>query len=75
MSDLAPAVIIAAQIDPLRDEGKAYASKLRKAGASVNYHLYEGVVHGFFNMGGFCDQGNATVAQVVDALRSAFNTT
>jgi acetyl esterase len=75
VSDLAPAVIIAAQIDPLRDEGKAYASKLRKAGASVNYHLYEGVVHGFFNMGGFCDQGNAAVAQVVDALRSAFNTT
>lgn len=72
VSDLAPAVMIAAQIDPLRDEGKAYASKLRNAGVSVRYHLYEGVVHGFFNMGGFCDQGNAALAQVTGALQTAF---
>jgi acetyl esterase len=72
VSGLAPAIMIAAQIDPLRDEGKAYASKLRNAGVPVNYHLYEGVIHGFFNMGGFCDQGNVAVAQVVDALQSAF---
>ncbi len=72
ISGLAPAVVIAAQIDPLRDEGKAYASKLRKAGVPVQYHLYEGVVHGFFNMGGFCDQGNVAVAQAAAALRDAF---
>ncbi len=72
VSGLAPAIVIAAQIDPLRDEGKAYASKLRNAGVPVQYHLYEGVVHGFFSMGGFCDQGNAAVAQVTDALRNAF---
>jgi len=73
VSGLAPAVVIAAQIDPLRDEGKAYASKLRNACVPVQYHLYEGVVHGFFNMGGFCDQGNVAVAQAVDALRGAFS--
>jgi acetyl esterase len=72
VSGLAPAVVVAAQIDPLRDEGKAYASKLRKAGVPVQYHLYEGVVHGFFNMGAFCDQGNVAVAQVADALKAAF---
>ncbi|MBO6783044.1 MAG: alpha/beta hydrolase [Alphaproteobacteria bacterium] len=72
VSGLAPTVMIAAQIDPLRDEGKAYASKLRKAGVPVQYHLYDGVVHGFFNMGAFCDQGNAAIAQAVAALRSAF---
>ncbi len=74
VSGLAPAVMIAAQIDPLRDEGRAYASKLRNAGVPVQYHLYEGVVHGFFNMGGFCDQGNAAIAQAVAALREAFAT-
>ncbi|MBO21819.1 MAG: lipase [Rhodospirillaceae bacterium] len=72
VSELAPALVIAAQIDPLRDEGKAYASKLRNAGVPVHYQIYDGVVHGFFNMGGFCDQGNVAVAQVADALRKAF---
>jgi acetyl esterase len=72
VSGLAPAVVIAAQIDPVRDEGRAYASKLRMAGVPVQYHLYEGVVHGFFNMGAFCDQGNVAVAQVAAALRAAF---
>ena len=72
VSGLAPALVIAAQIDPLRDEGKAYASKLRNAGVPVQYQLYDGVVHGFFNMGGFCDQGNVAVAQVTGALRKAF---
>ena len=72
VSGLAPALVIAAQIDPLRDEGRAYAAKLRNAGVPVHYQLYDGVVHGFFNMGGFCDQGNVAVAQVADALRKAF---
>ena len=64
--------MIAAQIDPLRDEGRAYASKLQNAGVPVQYQLYDGVVHGFFNMGGFCDQGNIAVAQVADTLKKAF---
>jgi acetyl esterase len=72
VSGLAPVLVIAAQIDPLRDEGRAYASKLRNAGVPVHYQLYDGVVHGFFNMGSFCDQGNVAVAQVADALRTAF---
>ncbi|HCP00218.1 MAG TPA: hypothetical protein DIT35_01880 [Rhodospirillaceae bacterium] len=72
VSGLAPALIIAAQIDPLRDEGKAYASKLRNAGVPVHYQLYDGVVHGFFNMGGFCEQGNVALAQVADMLKKAF---
>ncbi|MBT3931652.1 MAG: alpha/beta hydrolase [Rhodospirillaceae bacterium] len=72
VSGLAPALVIAAQIDPLRDEGRAYASKLQNAGVPVQYQLYDGVVHGFFNMGGFCDQGNIAVAQVADTLKKAF---
>ena len=71
-SGLAPAMIIAAEIDPLRDEGRAYAAKLRQAGVQTQYHLYQGVVHGFFNFGGFSDQANTAVQQAVSALRSAF---
>ena len=73
-SGLAPAVVIAADIDPLRDEGKAYASKLRNAGVPTQYQLYQGVVHGFFSFGGFSDQANAAVQQAAGALRAAFAT-
>lgn len=72
VSGLAPAVVIAAQIDPLRDEGRAYTAKLRGAGVPVAYHMYEGVVHGFFNFGGFLDQANAAMSQSAAHLRAAF---
>ncbi|MEK9661022.1 MAG: alpha/beta hydrolase [Alphaproteobacteria bacterium] len=68
---LAPALVIAAEIDPLRDEGRAYALKLRKAGVSVHYQLYEGVVHGFFNFG-FLDASKLAMDQVSGALKRAF---
>lgn len=71
-SGLAPAMVIAASIDPLRDEGRAYAAKLRKAGVPTQYHLYQGVVHGFFNFGSFSDQANTAVQQAVSALKTAF---
>jgi acetyl esterase len=71
-SGLAPAMMIAASIDPLRDEGRAYASKLQIAGVPTQYHLYQGVVHGFFNFGSFSDQANTAVQQAVSALKTAF---
>ncbi|PPR12610.1 MAG: Carboxylesterase NlhH [Alphaproteobacteria bacterium MarineAlpha12_Bin1] len=73
VSGLAPALIIAADIDPLRDEGRAYASKLQKAGVTAHYQLYRGVVHGFFNFGSFSDQANLAVQNAISALKSAFN--
>ncbi|MCH2549474.1 MAG: alpha/beta hydrolase [Alphaproteobacteria bacterium] len=72
VTDLAPALIIAADIDPLRDEGRAYASKLQAAGVTAHYQLYTGVVHGFFNFGGFSDQANLAVQSAVSSLKSAF---
>lgn len=50
-SGLAPALIITAGFDPLRDEGRQYADVLAAAGVSVKYRCYDDMMHGFFNMG------------------------
>ena len=70
-ADLAPALIITAQYDPLRDQGAAYADKLRDAGVDVTYTNYEGMVHVFFQLLGYTDDGTAAVTQVADAARDA----
>lgn len=45
--NLPPAFIIGAEYDPLRDEGKDYAEKLRQAKVSVKYECMKGMIHGF----------------------------
>lgn len=47
LSNLAPSVIATASLDPLRDEGRAFAKKLEQAGAQVIHHEAEGQIHGF----------------------------
>jgi acetyl esterase/lipase len=50
LSNLPPALIMTAGFDPLRDEGEAYANKLRESGVAVKYVCYEGMIHGFIGM-------------------------
>jgi acetyl esterase len=47
-----PALVVTAGFDPLRDEGNAYAEKLRAAGVDVQHVCAEGMMHGFFNTAG-----------------------
>lgn len=47
--DMPPALVITAQVDPLRDEGKAYAKKMEDAGINVVYREYKGMIHAFMN--------------------------
>jgi acetyl esterase len=48
---LAPALVVTAGFDPLRDDGANYAEVLRSAGVEVDYRCYDDQVHGFMGMG------------------------
>jgi acetyl esterase len=50
LTGLAPAVVVIAEHDVLRDDGEAYATLLRAAGVSVRKRLFEGQMHGFLTM-------------------------
>jgi len=50
LSGVAPAVVCTAWFDPLRDEGKAYATALRAAGVRTTHHEGFGLIHGYFGL-------------------------
>jgi acetyl esterase len=72
LSGLPRAHVVTAGFDPLRDEGKAYADKLNRAGVAATYVDYPGMVHGFFNMSGVVPVAKTAIAEAAKALRSAF---
>jgi len=66
---VAPTLIIAAELDPLCDEGEAYARRLQGARVPVEYQRLDGMIHGFLTMGGRIDAANKAVSIIADALK------
>lgn len=54
-------LIITAELDPLKDEGKAYAKKLKRYFNTVEYHNIKGVIHGYFNNPVYFKEINKTI--------------
>ncbi|BDT94737.1 alpha/beta hydrolase [Nocardia sputorum] len=73
LAGLPPALVITAEADVLRDEGEAFAGKLRAAGVPVTQVRYGGIVHDFVMVNSLHDThaAKAAVAQAVATLRSA----
>jgi acetyl esterase/lipase len=70
---LPPALVITAENDPLRDEGEAYARKLKEAGVAVTAVRYNGMIHDFVLLNGIREVSGtqAALRQVSDAIRDA----
>ena len=71
LADLPPAFVAVCEYDPLRDEGKQYAHRMRDAGVDVTLRRYDGAIHGIFQMSRFTTIGARMLDDCVAALRAA----
>jgi acetyl esterase len=68
LSGLAPAIVVTAAFDPLRDEGEAYAAALAAAGTPTTLRRMRGLVHGFVNMGGVSRTAREAIGAIARLL-------
>jgi acetyl esterase len=64
LSNLPPAIVVTAEYDPLRDEGIAYAERLRAAGVPVTHRHHDDQFHDFFSFVNLIGAGNEAVKHV-----------
>ncbi|MEU6556164.1 alpha/beta hydrolase [Streptomyces sp. NPDC046915] len=76
LTDLPPALVLVDEADVLRDEGEAYAAKLRAAGVDVTTVRYDGITHDFMMLNPLSDTHatRAAVAQAIAELSAALGT-
>ncbi|MCX4919540.1 alpha/beta hydrolase [Streptomyces sp. NBC_00687] len=76
LTGLPPALVITGEADVLRDEGEAYANKLREAGVPVTAVRYQGIIHDFVMLDALREThaAEAAITQAIGTLRSALKT-
>jgi acetyl esterase len=73
LSGLPPAYVATAGFDPLRDEGEAYAERLREAGVDVTLRRHPGLIHGFANMTAVSKTAHAAMLELSSAIRTVLD--
>ena len=71
LSGLPPAYVVTAEHDPLRDEGFAYADRLRAARVPVEHRHYGSQIHAFFTFTGVLDDADKAVTEAGSTIRAA----
>jgi acetyl esterase len=64
-----PTLVITASLDPIRDQGRAYAAACIQAGVDTTYIEAQGTVHGFMNLRKALPSTNGDIARCVAALK------
>ena len=72
LSGAAPAYVMTVGLDPLMDEGKAYADALQAAGVDVEYSCWETTIHGFLQMGQVIPAAADALAEAADYMKRRF---
>jgi acetyl esterase len=70
LSGLPPAYVATAGFDPLRDEGEAYAMRMREAGVRVTMRRHPGLVHTYANLTAICPSARGAMLEAAAALRA-----
>jgi acetyl esterase/lipase len=75
LKGLPPALVITAENDPLRDEGEAYARKMKEAGVDVTAVRYNGTIHDFVALNALrgLKETQAAIQQASDGIRDHLN--
>ncbi|HLH67958.1 MAG TPA: alpha/beta hydrolase [Candidatus Dormibacteraeota bacterium] len=71
LAGVAPALVIVCEYDPLRDEGVAFAERLRAEGVEARLSEYRGMIHGFARLGAFIDRAGEVLDECAATARQA----